>query len=251
MKPKKVIIDNKLVQYRESGDGATLLCLHGWKSDGASFEMLANELQSFRVIALDLPNFGQSEDNRDCTSLDNYAQFIQKFIQKLNIDNYSLIGHSMGGQIAIRATASNLVDPDHLILIASSGVRDQRRLIKRSIKLLAKPLKYIIPKSVKRKFYQAINSDYSSELSDTHKRIIDSMLNSDVQESAKHITKPALLIYGSADASTPPIFGAQLAGKMKNSTFITIEDANHWLHVAMSKQVSDYIKDFITNDSIN
>lgn len=251
MKPKKVIIDNKLVQYRENGDGPILLCLHGWKSDGASFEALANKLQSFRVIALDLPNFGQSEDNRDCTSLDSYARFVEKFIQKLNIDSCSLIGHSMGGQIAIRATANNLVNPDYLILIASSGVRDHRRLLKRSIKILAKLLRRIIPKSVKRKFYQAINSDYSSELSDTHKRIIDSMLNSDVQESAKHITKPALLIYGSADASTPPIFGAQLAGKMEKSTFITIEGANHWPHVAMSGQVSEYIKDFITNDSIN
>lgn len=249
MKPKKVIIDNKLVQYRESGDGATLLCLHGWKSDGASFEMLANELQSFRVIALDLPNFGQSEDNRDCTSLDNYAQFIQKFIQKLNIDNYSLIGHSMGGQIAIRATASNLVDPDHLILIASSGVRDQRRLIKRSIKLLAKPLKYIAPKSVKRKFYQAINSDYSSELSEIHKQIIDSMLRSDVQEDAKKISKPTLLIYGSADTSTPPTFGKQLAEKMKNSTLITIEGADHWLHATMSDKVARYIKEFTSSDS--
>ena len=211
--------------------------------------MLANELQSFRVIALDLPNFGQSEDNRDCTSLDNYAQFIQKFIQKLNIDNYSLIGHSMGGQIAIRATASNLVDPDHLILIASSGVRDQRRLIKRSIKLLAKPLKYIIPKSLKRKFYRAINSDYSSELSEIHKQIIDSMLRSDVQEDAKKISKPTLLIYGSADTSTPPTFGKQLAEKMKNSTLITIEGADHWLHATMSDKVARYIKEFTSSDS--
>ncbi len=246
---KTVVVKDCLVSYRDSGKGPVLLCLHGWQSDSSSFNNLAQEFSDYRLIAPDLPNFGNSEDSENITQLDDYANFVEKFISKLELTDYVLVGHSMGGQIAIRAIANHDVHPRKLVLIAASGVRDQKKAAKRSLRLMSKLLKKITPSRLKKYFYRAIGSDYSNDLSNIHKRIIDSMLSSDVQQDAKSLKLHTLLLYGLNDTSTPPSYGKILAANITHSDIKIIDNADHWLHVNQIDAVGAYLKEFISHDS--
>lgn len=246
---KSIVIDDVLISYRDSGSGQILLCLHGWQSDNSSFEAIAGELKEYRIIAPDLPNFGKSEETDKFVELNDFAGFVKKFVEKLEIKDYVIIGHSMGGQIAVRATAKKLISPRRLVLIGASGIRNEKRATKQLMRLAAKATKKITPAKIKDSIYGAVGSDYSSDLSNIHKKIIASMLSSDIQQDAQVVSQPVLLIYGAKDTATPPSHGELLANKLQRADLQIIAAGDHWVHVIKAPVVSSHIKEFLSNGS--
>jgi pimeloyl-ACP methyl ester carboxylesterase len=92
--------------YKEQGDvhQPALLLIHGLgcslKYWGCVFS--AEEMADYRIIALDLPGFGESEKPETYDySLFSQTDMVCAFIRSLHLQKFSLIGHSMGGSIAI------------------------------------------------------------------------------------------------------------------------------------------------------
>jgi pimeloyl-ACP methyl ester carboxylesterase len=77
--------------------------LHGWLLSQAYWQPLINQLEThFRCLAYDLRGFGQSQlSDRNEYSLESYAHDLEILLNQLNIDKTWLIGHSLGGAIAL------------------------------------------------------------------------------------------------------------------------------------------------------
>lgn len=242
----QVIVDGKPIAYTDEGKGAVLVFVHGWRDSKETWRQVITELKdSNRCIALDLPNFGTSGENAAITSLDAYAQLLSAFLQKLEIETYALVGHSMGGQIAAYGVGSGIVQPTRLVLIAASGVRDEKQTQKQLLRAASKPFRRVLPSAVKAKFYKKIGSDYDPSLSPVLKKIIAEMLDTDVQSVASAITIPTLLVYGELDTSTPPRFGKKLQLAIHGSQYVELTAQDHWLHQRAAKEVARYTKEFI------
>lgn len=242
----QVVVQDTLVSYKDTGKGPVLLCVHGWMHDAGTYDNLTEELKSsHRIVSLDLPNFGNSQIDERVYSISDYAKFLSVFVAKLKLKNYTLVGHSMGGQIAIKAVADGVLEPRKLILIASAGVRDDRKTYKFFLKSMSRVFRHITPKRLKNRFYSAIGSDYSADLSDVHKKVINQTLGTDILADAKRVATPALLIYGSKDASTPPWMGEKLAGAITGSRLEVIEGENHWLHQTSADQTAKIVREFV------
>ncbi len=99
----------------------TLLFLHYFSGAAASWQWVMAELQdSFRCIALDIPGFGEASPLEKPT-LENYSQFIHEAVSHLKLDRFVLVGHSMGGKMALKAAADATGEGlEHVILIAPS-----------------------------------------------------------------------------------------------------------------------------------
>ncbi len=101
-----ITINNIRVNYRDQGKSSepVLLLIHGLGCSLRYWTCVfeASELSGYRIIALDLPGFGRSEkpDNYDYR-LFSQADIVLAFLEALHIQDCSLIGHSMGGAIAI------------------------------------------------------------------------------------------------------------------------------------------------------
>ena len=87
------------------GNGTPLVLVHGFlgSSDmwGPQIEHFKND---FRVIAPALPGFGKSNAINSCDSIECMAKAILNLLQKKEIKNFNLIGHSMGGMIVQEMT---------------------------------------------------------------------------------------------------------------------------------------------------
>ncbi|NLZ45085.1 MAG: alpha/beta hydrolase, partial [Clostridiales bacterium] len=122
----KIDIDGLNINYIDEGDGKIVLLLHGWGASIQTMMPIFNILKDrFRVIIVDLPGFGESDTPLEPWNSYDYAKCINNFLEKLNINELILFGHSHGGRISI-IISSNYNFVKKLILIDSAGIIPKR-----------------------------------------------------------------------------------------------------------------------------
>jgi len=106
--------DGVPVQYEVSGSGEpTLLLVHGWTNNRTFWEPHTTALaHSYRVVAMDLPGFGNSGMNRESWTMESFGQDVAAVIRSLPNTKVVAVGFSMGGAAALEA--ARLV-PDRMI----------------------------------------------------------------------------------------------------------------------------------------
>lgn len=99
---KAVQVGDHRIVYAEGGQGEPVVLVHGFGGDKSNWVYFARYLvDSYHVIVIDLPGFGDSTRNPDA-SYDYPEQIarLHEFLQKLNLSKVHLVGNSMGGEIS-------------------------------------------------------------------------------------------------------------------------------------------------------
>lgn len=250
----QVIVDSLLTQYTHEGQGKkTILFLHGWADTAKTFVQLRAELsKEYTVIALDLPGFGGSQAPPKAWGLDEYATFVDHFLDKIRHKPYAIVGHSNGGAIALKSLANGQLTASKVVLIASAGVRSTggqhaHRYVWNVVAKVGKLATVVLPKRVRSKLrsrlYTAAGSDMlvAEHMQDTFKKVV----SEDIQSIAERVTVPVLLIYGDQDTATPPAYAHAFAQKLPNATLEIFHGAGHFVHQEQSYGVAQKIKDFL------
>ena len=114
------------IVYLDGGSGVPLVLLHGFGASMDNWPRLARRLRrGFRVIAPDLPGFGESSWRPDGDyTVDAQVRRIEAFVDALGLTRFCLGGNSMGGNIAALYAARHPDRVTHLWLIAPLGVED-------------------------------------------------------------------------------------------------------------------------------
>ena len=99
---KRVVYKDVEVVYNDRGQGACIMLLHGYLETGGVWESFAERFpDQFRVITMDLPGHGKSGTWGRAHSMEDLAGSVIAIIDKEGIDKVFLVGHSMGGYVAI------------------------------------------------------------------------------------------------------------------------------------------------------
>lgn len=248
----QVVVNNLLTHYQLQGTGKLVLFLHGWGDNSQGSTALQAQLaKNFTVLAPDLPGFGKTQAPTEGWDLDNYAQFINALLTKLDLSQpYAVIGHSNGGAVAIRATALGELQPQKLVLLAASGIRAGKTVKKGLMQVLAKtgnvatigmPERY--RQTLRRQLYKSAGSDMMvvPGMQDTFKKTI----KQDVQAEAAEITLPTLLIFGEQDKDVPPFMGQRYHELIKNSELHMLPGTGHFVHLDQPDEVVKLTEDFL------
>lgn len=96
-------MQNELMNYRVFGNGHPVVFLHGFMESISMWQFIEENEFPFQCILIDLPGHGKSElwDANESPSLNFMAAEVQKVLQFLGIQNYHVVGHSMGGYVAM------------------------------------------------------------------------------------------------------------------------------------------------------
>ena len=91
------------IYFERSGRGVpTIIFIHGWSPNSKAWkEQVDFFSKKYSVINLDLPGFGKSGHNRSEWTIENYGADIKTIIERLNLKRVILVGHSMGGLVAL------------------------------------------------------------------------------------------------------------------------------------------------------
>lgn len=249
----QIVVQDLMTHYQRQGSGKPIVLLHGWADRLETFHSISTQLaKKYEVISVDLPGFGQTQAPVKPWDLDNYASFMQAFLEKLGISHvHAVIGHSNGGALAIRAIATDDLQPEKLVLLASSGVRDTEKIKRAAQKAIAKTGKtalFWLPKTTKQKLqkrlYGTIGSDMlvAPHLQETFKLTV----RQDIQQDAVKITIPTLLIYGELDKATPVDTVAKpLHTRIAGSYLKIIPGADHFVHQTAKEEVTKDVLEFL------
>lgn len=115
-------LDGMQVHYRDVGRGPVLVLLHGLMASLHTWNAWTAQLQQhYRVISLDLPNFGLTGPHPKGMQRYLYSDFLEHFLQALDIHQCAIAGNSLGGWVAWEYAARYPQRATALILIDSAG----------------------------------------------------------------------------------------------------------------------------------
>lgn len=110
-------VEGLRLHYLESGEGEPVLLLHGFPTSSHLWRNVMPKIaETHRVIALDLPGFGQSAKPLDASySFNFHDRVLEAFLQKINVDRLNLVVHDLGGPVGMYWAAKH---PEKVIRLA-------------------------------------------------------------------------------------------------------------------------------------
>jgi pimeloyl-ACP methyl ester carboxylesterase len=117
-------VDGLHIEYLEGGQGDVVLLLHGFGANKDNWTRISKHITPhYRVIAPDLPGFGESSRQPDANyTIAAQADRVNAFVRTLGIQSFHLGGSSMGGNIAGVYAAQHPESVISLWLVAPGGV---------------------------------------------------------------------------------------------------------------------------------
>ncbi len=248
-------IDGLNINYIDEGDGKHVLLLHGWGGSIQTMMPIFNILKDkFRVVAIDLPGFGKSDILKEPWNSYDYAECINKFIEKLNLKDLILFGHSHGGRISI-ISASKYNVAKKLILIDSAGIISKRKAIYYIRVSWFKVLKnlYLLFHGKNKqekldKFYKRFGSQDYKDSEGVMRQTMVKVINDNLLKLLPLIKVPTLLIWGENDEDTPVYMGEMMEKEIPDSGLVLLKGAGHYSYVDNYEQFRAVINVFLKDD---
>lgn len=123
MEHAEVLLHGQRIGYRAEGSGPLLVLLHGIAGTSATWDDLIPRLSGrHRVLAPDLLGHGESAKPEGDYSLGAYANVLRDFLEVLGHDRATLVGHSLGGGIALQFAYQFPERCERLVLVSSGGL---------------------------------------------------------------------------------------------------------------------------------
>ncbi len=128
MPTRQLAVGTATIAVHDSGapadaDARTLVLIHGLGSSMPAWkENLAALSARHRVVAIDLPGYGKSSKGNYDYSMAFFAKAVRGVVRELGLSHVVLVGHSMGGQIAMTYALEYPQDVDALVLSSPAGL---------------------------------------------------------------------------------------------------------------------------------
>lgn len=269
----------QLAYFDEGAGDQTLIMIHGLGSYAPAWKKVIESLKGqYRCIALDLPGYGKSSTGDFSYSMPFFAETIAAFIQELKIDNPIVVGHSMGGQVALTLA---LAQPDlmsKLVLVAPAGFETFSQADQQWFATFVTPAAILATDEARIKLNFAVNFHQMQFPEDAHfmyddrmalkadsaaytaycemiPKCVQGMLEAPVFDRLSEVKPSTLILYGEGDLLIPnKILHPQLTTqgvaetaleKMRQASLKLLSACGHFVQWECAEDTSNAIHNFI------
>src|SRR5215218_7166288 len=264
----EITLHGHRVWYRSGGEGPLLVLIHGITSSSATWEPVLPALaEHFTIIAPDLLGHGQSDKPAGDYSLGSHAYLVRDLMLALGHEQGTIVGHSLGGGIAMQAAYQFPELVGRLVLVSSGGLGREVSLFLRAVTLPGAEV--VLPLIASRPVLDAgsvisrvigrIGLQAGSDLAEIA-RGIASLNEIGARRAFVHTARavidardrrylaeavPSLLVWGEADPIIPAEHGRRAHGLMPGSRLEVFDAAGHFPHVDEPLRFSRVLRDFV------
>lgn len=244
-------VQGKKIHYRQNSkfiyDRTSVIFVHGAGGTGDNWAYQLAGIDGYNLIALDLPGHGRSEGTAaDVISV--YCELIWSFVQALGIVEFVIVGHSMGGAIAMEFA---LDYPKTLkgLIVVDSGAR--LRVSPNTLEALSRGEHPI--ENVKYHYSLKVAEEALKQAIEEMKTVPTGVYLADflacnrfnIMDRIKEINLPTLVICGEDDQMTPVKYSEYLVNELVQSTFSIIKGAGHMAMLEQPDSVNKAMQDFL------
>lgn len=264
-----VTIQGVPIRYRQTGQGPDLLLLHGspgMLEDWAEVQKILSK--NFRVTAVDRPGHGLSGEARKGTVRGN-AEFAWSLIEKLQLKDVTVVGHSFGGGVALFLSLQETSKIKNFVLVCTPPFHSKMghwsfsllripyfgrgfakvflplkgdALIDKGIRISFGPKKELIPPGFieerkARWLNPKVMTTVAREILDLNEQLIQ------MQWSYPSIQKPILILTGEQDRYYED--AKKLNSEISSSRLVALPETGHYLQVERPREIAEAIRDFL------
>ena len=244
---KQVEIFGQKIQYLEAGSSSNpaVILLHGLGGDATNWAATVPALSGkYHVYVPDQVGFGKSDKPITNYRVAMLVEFLDVFCKKLGVQKASLVGNSLGGWTAAAFAIAHPEKVDKLVLVDAAGYTAKRWGGPELTKEALAALNPSTTEDFKRLFSlilynKAMLNDQFAETALTNKfkrgdgytinSFIESILRGEdfLDDKAKAIKAPTLVLWGKDDGLTPLGIGRAFAEDIQGSQLVVIDNCGH------------------------
>lgn len=218
------------------GPPRAIVLMHGWGQTHASFLPMAELLGAVGTRhVLDLPGFGASEAPPIEWGTLDYAKRVVAWLDEQGIEKADLIGHSFGGRLSVRIGCHFPERVRSIVLIGAAGLRPKRSFkqrfrvtFSRWLGKLARALPAFLRDPILKWREGKFGSPDFRAAKEPLRTILSRVVAEDLQDEARKVKAPTLLMYGRNDTETPVEMGERYKALIAGSEMLVIEDQGHF-----------------------
>jgi len=267
------------IHYQTGGSGPlALVFLHGFAASHTTWSDIVRFFPAdrFRIFLLDMKGFGLSAKPRDgAYSIEEQAVMVRAFIRELGFSSVILIGHSLGGGVALRAcmqmqSESDPITVEKLVLIDSAAYPQRLPKFFRRLKIPVLgplffrliPVRLMVQRAMGMVFYDA--SAITPERFERYLlyfrgkglayalratiRCINPEVYANIGEQYRKISIPALIIWGEQDRIVKLKHGLHLHEDLTNSRLKIMKKCGHNPHEERPAETFAAMEEFLAGD---
>lgn len=248
------------ISYVDEGTGSPILFVHGFPLDHTMWRFQIADLRhDYRVLAIDLPGFGQSSPPRSEMSITGFADLLVEFIDQIGIRSpITLCGLSMGGSIALQFALRHPSRLCRLILCDCRAAADAPDARKMRLELAERVLKdgpEFVAAAMPPRLFAPQTLDLQLEIVQSIQSVIRSTAapsvaggsralarRDDVVDRLGEIGIPTLIIVGSEDVISTVSEMSTMAQRIPRSQHVEIPGAGHMAPLEAPREVNAAIR---------
>jgi len=230
------------VHYEVAGEGPAVVLIHGLSGSGRWWAYNVPVLaQQYQVYNVDLVGFGRSRGQR--LVLREAAGWFKEWLNTVGITEAHLVGHSMGGYIAMEvavtwpALVRRLVLVDALVLPIGPGLL-------RPALGLARAVRYL-----NLSFLPVLVGDLLRAGPRTMLRVTQEVLSADLSDRLGALQAKTMVIWGEKDTLLDPELGRKLAERLARACFVCVDGAGHNPMWDRPQRFNQLLLDFLADDN--
>ena len=276
MELEEITLHGHRVFYRRAGWGPVVLLIHGITGSSLTWEEVIEPLaEKYTVVAPDLLGHGDSDKPRGDYSIAAYANGMRDLLSVLDIERATVVGHSLGGGIALQFAYQFPERCERLGLVNSGGLGREVSPVLRAASLPGAEL--VMPLIVSdlgvraggavsglfarvglrpgphlqemgRGYASLVDADARLAFVNTLRAVIDSGGQKVSALDRLYLAErmPVLIIWGDRDPIIPVEHGRRAHAEIPHSRFVEIPDARHWPQLDQPRLVCKELTDFIS-----
>ncbi len=238
-----IVTEQGVVHYEAYGRGTPVILLHGWLGSWGCWLGTMEALASHhRTYALDFWGFGESDKRRESYNISDFVALVEQFMERLGIQAAPVMGHSMGGTVALKLALDR---PQRVSKVAMVGSPIDGRSLNLFLKLAGFPwiafLVWNSPSLLRlgirlfapwiaaswSEWYGMLMRDLSRMTLESFLWSIHSLHHTDLRPRLHALRMPALGVYGRGDKIVDPR-QAELLEKVSGARVVMMQSARHF-----------------------
>lgn len=258
-----LMVDGHAVHYRDEGrsNGKVLVLLHGFlQSLDVWSSYVLSYMNELRVITIDLPGHGHTESFCEVHSMDFMAKIVKRVLEESGVDQCVMVGHSMGGYVALAFAEKYPYSLRGLGLLNSHALADseQHHETRQGVcdQVAANRASYIV-NFVPSLFDDSNRAALSQDIKDLQEQCLETRTESIIAAQKGMMARPSriailqqlevpvLFIYGKNDSRIPLEIAISQAMLPHHSEILLLDHVGHMSFMENREYVKPRIKNFV------